>query len=129
MPDDEDEGVKILRLDLTPQSMKKWREVNDGHPLFYPVLLKLSRELDSFEQYAIKVYESHTFILAENDPALLLMGQTTLESVREQLPGLTERLNRAVQNARTLRTAANEEDSRLFDLLKEINDELSGDGS
>jgi hypothetical protein len=129
MPDDEDEGVRILRLDLTPQSMKKWREVNDGHPLFYPVLLKLSRELDSFEQYAIKVYESHTFILAENDPALLLMGQTTLESVREQLPGLTERLNRAVQNARTLRTAANEEDSRLFDLLKEINDELSGDGS
>jgi hypothetical protein len=122
-------GPRLASLELTPQSMKKWRDVNDAHPIFYPVLLKLSRQLDPFERHAIAVYEGHSFTLAEHDPTYLLMGQTTLESVRQQIPELTERINRAVRNAKPLRAAANEEDSRLLDLLKEINDELSGDGS
>jgi hypothetical protein len=127
MPDDED--VTILRLDLTPQSMRKWRDVNHAHPIYYPVLLKLSRQLDPFERHAITVFEGHTFTLAENDPALLLMPETTLESVQERNSDLTERINRVVKTAESARAAANDEDSRLFDLLKEINDELSGDGS
>lgn len=128
MPDDA-EALKILRLDLTPQSMRKWRDVNDGNPVAYPVLLKLSRELDPFEQYAMEVYEGHTLIVAEHDHAVLLIGETTLETVREQIPGLTARINQVVKVAKQLRTVANEEDSRLFDLLKEINDELSEQGS
>lgn len=125
MPDG-DEEVKILRLDLTPQSMMKWRYVNEADPNRYVVLLKLSRQLDPFERYAIKVYEGHTFVPAEDDPAVLLMPGTTLESVRERISDLTGRINRAVNAAEAPRSAASTEDSRLFDLLKQINDELSG---
>jgi hypothetical protein len=124
MPDDED--VKIISLDLTPQSMKKWRDVNDKHPIYYPVLLKLSRQLDPFERHAITVLEGHTFVPAENDRALLLMPDTTLESVRERISDLTARINRVVEAAESPRAAASAEDSRLLDLLSEINRELSG---
>jgi hypothetical protein len=122
----EDDQVKIIRLDLTPQSMRKWREVHDEHPVRYPVVLKLSRQLDPFERHAIKVFQSQTFIPAEDDPSQLLMPLTTLEDVHEAISGLTERINHAVQAAKSGRDVAAKEDSRLLDLLSEINRELSG---
>ncbi|OBC04454.1 hypothetical protein A5784_12830 [Mycobacterium sp. 852013-50091_SCH5140682] len=123
----EDEQVKIIRLDLTPQSMSKWREVHNEHPVRYPVLLKLSRPLDPFELHALKFFHSDTFIPAENDESLLIMSQTTLEEVREAISDLTEQINYAVQVGKSRRDAAAKEDSRMFDLLSEINHELSGD--
>jgi hypothetical protein len=130
MPDDEDEALKIVRLELTPQSMKSWRDLNERHPIFYPVLVRLSRPLDDYERYAIKKFEPNTFVVAQNDPHLLLMSdETTLEVVRERIPDLTERINRAVRLGQEPRQAAMDEDSRLLNLEQEINDELSGDGS
>jgi hypothetical protein len=45
MPDDEDEALKIVRLELTPQSMKSWRDLHERHPVFYPVLEAYSKAL------------------------------------------------------------------------------------
>lgn len=118
----EDDQLRIVKVELTPQSMKSWREIHEQHPIFYPVLLRLSRQLDDFERHAMTLLEP-TLIIG-NDQATILLAETTLEAAHEQIPGFTERINSAAAQGRQARDAALEEDAQMFAVEAELNDKL-----
>ena len=101
-----------------------WREFNDGHPTRYPVLLWLSRPLDDLERYAVRTTAQ---MVPGKDPRMLLIDNTTLEEVRDQLGALNGKIDSAATLAASLgprREAAQAEDDRLLALEAEINESL-----
>jgi hypothetical protein len=118
MPEDD---LRIVRVELTEQSRKVWRDLNNDHPLQYPVLLWLSRSLDDFERLSVKTWAGMTVGI---DAMTVLLTNTTLEAVRDQLGALNGKIANAATRGRQMRDAAFAEDDRLLALEAEINDSL-----
>jgi hypothetical protein len=120
------EDPKIIEVGLPVQSLQAYRELFDGHPRLYTVVLRLSAPIDDYARfYLIKFQPGLEF--DKEKPAQLIMHNTTLEHVRQHMPALNKSLEVSVEQGRRIKEAAEAEDERLMALVDEINGELQPD--
>lgn len=118
----DDDHPRIVRVELLPESLRTWRDLNGMRPNTYPVLLHLSRPLDEFERDAIRGW-AH-LIPGEHDAATIVLPDYALEAVRQNFHALNGQILNAATRGCQVRDAAYAEDDRLRDLEAEINEEL-----
>ena len=116
-----EQELRINGVELFEESYQTYRELNDGDPKRYPVMLLLSRPVDDYER--IKLADSD-IVIDDEDPMTAAVFDTTLEEIRDRLEELNGKLATAEDNARNARQSADAEDERLRTLASEIDAEL-----
>jgi hypothetical protein len=120
------EDPKIVRVELPVQSLQTYRELFDGHAALYIVFLWLSAPIDDYVRFYLTKFQIGLEFDNEQ-PTKVIMRNTTLERVRQQMPALNKSLEVSAQEGRRLKEAAEAEDERLTTLVDEINAELQPD--
>jgi hypothetical protein len=113
--------LTVYKVALIGESLRTYREVNGLHPSRYPVIVWLSRPPLSYEQ--VKLAQAGIAV-DSTDPMQVRFDNTTLEEVREAIPGLNAQLKAAVGAAKLGWEAAQAEDGRLIALSDTINADL-----
>jgi hypothetical protein len=110
--------LRINGVELFEESYQTYRELNDGDPKRYPVMLCLSRPVDDYERTSLADTDIQ---IDDDDPMTAAVFDTTLEEIRDRLEELNGALATAAGNARNARQSAEAEDERLRTLAKEID--------
>lgn len=114
-------ALSIKMVELAENSLRTYRDIHDGNPDLYPVVLWFNRSVDPYERKELKDYG---IVVSDDDHMNAIIWETTLEQVRDETGRYNEVLASAVAAARAKREAAEAEDVRLKALAAEINREL-----
>jgi hypothetical protein len=118
----DDDHPRIVGVELLPGSLAVWRALNGESANMYPVLLRLSRPLDLFEQQALRTVAG--YVPSDTDASTVVLPVSTLEAVRLNFDSISGIILNKTAQGRLARDAAYAEDDRLHALEAEINEAL-----